>query len=149
MSDSKHRFSVLLIDSEPQFAGPVQEALIRMGCAVKHFLHPKEILPFGPAGASSLENFDLLITDVVMPYMNGRDLARFLRAKRADMKVLYTSAYSPDLLTSHGLLERGAAFLGKPVELQALLGKVQQMLHPAPVHYQGNWAANGNWATNN
>ena len=61
----------------------------------------------------TVENIDLLLTDVVMPRMDGRQLADWLSAKHAAIKVLYCSGYSYKSRSQHGVLESGAHILHK------------------------------------
>ena len=70
----------------------------------------------------------LLITDVVMPRLSGRELAIRLAAKRQDLKVLYISGYTDDSIFRHGVLEGGMAFLQKPFNLKAIAQKVREVL---------------------
>jgi CheY-like chemotaxis protein len=70
----------------------------------------------------------LIITDVVMPGMSGRELADQLVAARPQVKVLYLSGYTEDTIVSEGAIESGKAFLQKPFTLQSLSRKVREVL---------------------
>lgn len=71
---------------------------------------------------------DLLITDVVMPGLNGGELAAILKAFRTDLKLLYISGYSNELVSDHGALASGAGLLEKPFATNSLLTKVRIVL---------------------
>jgi CheY-like chemotaxis protein len=81
----------------------------------------------GKAGAHR-GAIDLLVTDVVMPRMSGRDLARTLAGTRPDTKVLYVSGYTDDAIVHHGMLEPGLNFLQKPFTPATLAKKVREVL---------------------
>ena len=86
-------------------------------------------------GAEALEIVDrhptpihLMITDVVMPGMNGREVAQLACAKRKDLKVLFVSGYTGEAVFQHRLLEPGVAFLQKPFTPDALARKTREVL---------------------
>ena len=72
--------------------------------------------------------FDLLLTDVVMPGMNGRVLAEQLLPRQPGMKVLYMSGYTDSFIAGHGVLEAGTHLLHKPFTDDVLIRKVRQVL---------------------
>ena len=78
--------------------------------------------------ANSASPIDLLLTDVVMPGINGRVLAERLLPRYAAMKVLYMSGYTDSFIAGHGVLERGTSLIHKPFTEEALLEKVKEVL---------------------
>ena len=87
--------------------------------------------------AGSGVNFDLLLTDVVMPGMNGRVLAEQLLPRQPGMRVLYMSGYTDSFIAGHGVLEPGTYLVHKPFTEEELIRKAREVLdgrkRPAPV----------------
>ena len=70
----------------------------------------------------------LVVTDVIMPVMNGKVMAEWLKTTDPDLKILFTSGYTDDAIAQHGVLEAGVAFLSKPYAPATLARKVREML---------------------
>ena len=74
------------------------------------------------------DKIDLLLTDVVMPGMTGKEMASKLLVERPDMKVIYISGYSEDVIVHQGAVEPGVVLVQKPFTAEALLSKVREVL---------------------
>jgi len=89
----------------------------------------------GIAALSILEKkqtpFDLLLTDVIMPGMNGPDLANEMVLQYPDIKVMYISGYTNESLTSRGVLEEGVELIQKPFASSDLIRQVRTVLDEA------------------
>ena len=70
----------------------------------------------------------LLMTDVIMPAMNGRDLALMLMSRHTGLKILFMSGYTADVIAHHGVLDEGVHFLQKPFSINKLAEKVREVL---------------------
>jgi CheY-like chemotaxis protein len=96
------------------------------------------VLPFATgtqalAGAAAYPGeIHLLLTDVVMPQMNGRTLAERLCSQRPGVRVLYVSGYTDDVIGQHGVLEPGTFFLAKPFRMRQLATKLREVLGHGP-----------------
>jgi two-component system cell cycle sensor histidine kinase/response regulator CckA len=115
--------AVLLVEDEPSVRASGRRILERLGYRVVACASGKEALAVAEHG-----RFDLLLTDVVMPDMNGRELADRLLALQPDVAVLYTSGYTADVIGHHGVLDEGQEFVGKPYSPEALAQKVRFIL---------------------
>jgi len=73
-------------------------------------------------------NVDLLLTDVIMPGMNGMELAHTLKAKQSKVKVVFMSGYTDDVITHFGVLAPGEFFIQKPIIPSKLINKLKTML---------------------
>ena len=76
---------------------------------------------------------DMLVTDVIMPQMNGPELSRRLAAGQPGMKSLFVSGYTADAIGHHGLLEKGVHFLSKPFTTNQLAAKIREVLDGSTV----------------
>ena len=70
----------------------------------------------------------LLVTDVVLPQLNGRLMAEAIQRLRPHIRVLYSSGYTDDVIAHHGILEDGIHFIGKPYTAETLAAKVREVL---------------------
>ncbi len=75
-----------------------------------------------------IEEIDLLVTDVVMPGMNGRELSQLLTPERSSMKTLYLSGYTSDIIVKRGVLQEGVHLLQKPFSRDDLGKKIKDLL---------------------
>ena len=75
---------------------------------------------------------DLLLTDVVMPGMNGRELCELLRKRLPGLRTLYMSGYTDDIIADNGALCEGTSLIKKPFTVEGLAGKVRDVLNRAP-----------------
>ncbi|MBI3608687.1 MAG: response regulator [Nitrospirae bacterium] len=74
----------------------------------------------------------LMVTDVVMPSMSGRDLSERVRRSRPELKIVYVSGYTDNAIAHHGVLEEGLAFVQKPFTADTLVRKVRDVLDTSP-----------------
>jgi CheY-like chemotaxis protein len=117
--------TVLLVEDEEMVRHLVRETLDRAGYKVLDAGGPLEAQRLA---ASYRGRIHLLITDVVMPKIGGRELAETLMALRTDMKVLYMSGYTDWAVANMGVLSQEVAFLQKPFTPAALTEKVREVL---------------------
>lgn len=122
--------TILLVEDEETVRGLARTILTRHGYRVLEASSEGDALLICEQHEGDV---DLLLTDVVMPRMNGRELSERLRTMRPRMKVLFMSGYTDDLIVRHGALEEGLALLQKPITPAALTRKVREVLDsPAP-----------------
>jgi CheY-like chemotaxis protein len=115
---------IVLVEDEPAVAEVVRRMLQSVGYTVHVALAANDALRM----LAGLGKVDLLITDVVMPEMNGHELARTVARDYPGLKVLYASGYAEDILSQRGVDERRLHFLAKPFSVHGLLEKVQDVL---------------------
>ena len=117
--------TVLLAEDEESVRDLVRETLEGKGYKILACENADAALQMAAAHAGTI---DLLITDLVMPGMSGRELAKRLCALRPQTRVLYLSGYTEDVLAHPGMIEPGTVFLQKPFTLQVLARRVREVL---------------------
>jgi PAS domain S-box-containing protein len=116
---------VLLVEDEPSLLEMTQTVLEELGYAVIPGGDPEAALA---AYAARETDVDLLVTDVVMPGMNGKELAQRLKANRPQLQVLFMSGYTANSIVHHGVLEPDVHFIQKPFSMYELALKVREVL---------------------
>jgi CheY-like chemotaxis protein len=117
--------TVLLVEDEENVRLVARRVLEERGYTVLCASHGREALGVAAAQPAAI---DLLVTDVVMPEMGGRDLAARLTSLRPDLPVLFTSGYAADELGDHGVIGHDVAFVQKPFTPDALARAVREAL---------------------
>ncbi len=117
--------TILLAEDNDMVRNLTVHILERQGYAVLSGTNGTECLRLLADHAGPL---DLLITDVVMPDMNGKMLFERVATRCPGIKVLYMSGYTDDVIVQHGILEEGIAFIQKPFTVQSLAAKVREVL---------------------
>ncbi|MFO7751848.1 MAG: PAS domain S-box protein, partial [Desulfobacteraceae bacterium] len=117
--------TVLLVEDEPAILKLAGTILKRLGYKVLQTSSPIEAVSLAKEHTGEI---DLLITDVVMPDMNGRDLAERLLTGYPEMKILYMSGYTSNAIAHHGVLDEGVNFLQKPFSSRDLGIRVRRAL---------------------
>ena len=117
--------NIVLVEDEEHVRTIASLMLRRQGYTVHAF-------PDGPSAIAAVEtltgDLHLVITDVVMPRMNGQVLTQRLLELRPSMKVLFTSGYTANVIVHHGVLKEGVEFLAKPYSLERLARRVREVL---------------------
>jgi len=121
--------TVLVVEDEGQLRSLVRRALADLGYTVLVAANGLEALD---VAAEHQGPIHLLVTDVVMPHLSGRELAVRLAASRPDMRVLFISGYTEEAIARHGVLAPGTVFLQKPVTPDRLARMVRDILDGAP-----------------
>ena len=119
--------TILLVEDEDQLRVVARGILLRNGYHVLDARHGGEALLLCEKHEGTIH---LLLTDVVMPQMSGRELATRLSAIRPETRVLYMSGYTDEVIVHHRVLDAGITLLQKPLTPDVLLRKVREVLDP-------------------
>ena len=117
--------TLLLVEDEAAVRGSVRRLLERQGYTVVEARHGVDALKIVDAGAQPI---DLVLTDLVMPEMGGRELVERLRARQPALKVLYMSGYSERAVTVDGVMPPATGFMEKPFTLEQLTRRTREIL---------------------
>jgi two-component system, cell cycle sensor histidine kinase and response regulator CckA len=114
-----------VVEDEEMLRELVCASLKKKGYAVIEAKHGHDALALCEGHQGPIH---LLTTDVVMPALNGRELVERVAPMYPEMKVLFMSGYTEDVIIHHGVLEESMHFIGKPFTINILLRKVRQVL---------------------
>ena len=117
--------TVLFVEDEESVRELVRDYLRKSGYRV---LDAADGIQALAVAAAHIAPIHILVTDVVMPRLSGRELVTRITAARPELKILYISGYTDDSIFRHGVLEGGVAFLQKPFNLKDLTQKIRQVL---------------------
>lgn len=134
-SDAKHveitgSETILLVEDEEDILTMTTTMLERLGYTVLPASNPLDAVGIGKAQSNTI---DLIMTDVVMPGMNGRDLAKKIVELFPNVKSLFMSGYTANVIAHHGVLDQGVHFIQKPFSWQDLAIKVREVLEEAKI----------------
>ncbi len=117
--------TILLVEDEPSILRLTRMMLERMGYKVLAAGNPGEAIALAREHAGQIH---LLVTDVIMPEMNGRDLAKNILSTYPNLKRLFMSGYTAKVIAHHGVLDEGVNFIQKPFSRKQLGAKVREAL---------------------
>lgn len=124
---SANRRTILVVEDDPSVRGLVREIVESAGHSVLVASDGLDALRVAKHHAGVI---DLVLTDVIMPSMNGRDLVDRLATTRPDMDVLYMTGHREDAIAHQGVLEPGVSLIAKPFSRGDLLNRIESMLQP-------------------
>jgi two-component system, cell cycle sensor histidine kinase and response regulator CckA len=117
--------TILIVEDDQALRELAKNILANQGYKVFAAQNPEEVREICKTQGTKI---DLLLTDVIMPQMSGKDVAQMCTATIPTLKVLYMSGYTSDVIMHHGVLEEGLAFLQKPFTPVSLTAKVREVL---------------------
>ena len=117
--------TILLVEDEPAILNMATVMLEKLGYVVKAARTPGDAIMLASGHG---EQIQLLITDVVMPEMNGQELAKRILAIHPGLKHLFMSGYTANVIAHHGVLDKGVNFIQKPFSMEQLGDKVREAL---------------------
>ena len=121
-----------MVEDDAPILDLARRMLEHLGYTLLAAASPSEALRIAQARQDRIH---LLVTDVAMPEMNGKDLARQILSARPGLQCLFMSGHGADILAPHGILPPGVHFIQKPFSMAQLADKIRAILDvPAPLH---------------
>lgn len=121
----KGHATILLVEDEPAILDITSQLLVKQGYSLLTASTPGEAVRLAHEQSGTI---NLLITDVIMPEMNGKELATTLKILNPQIKCIFMSGYTADVIAKHGVLDEGVHFIQKPFSLQNLAATVRDVL---------------------
>lgn len=118
--------NILLVEDDVQLLNVCKEILEGLNCRVTAINSPTEAVSYIK---NETDNIDLLLTDVVMPEMTGKELASHITVVKPNIKVLFMSGYTADVIAHKGVLEAGINFIHKPFSSQSIADKIREVMN--------------------
>ncbi len=117
--------TILVVDDDANIRRLIADVLTALGYTCLSAADGDEALEIGKKQMAAI---DLLLTDVVMPGMNGRALAEAMKALKPGLRVVFMSGYTENTITHYGILDQGLHYLAKPVTPPELARKIRSVL---------------------
>ncbi len=114
-----------MVEDEESVLEAAKKMLQRLGYSALAARRPNEALGLALSHPGDIH---ILLTDLVMPQMNGRELAGRIKSLRPDIKVIYMSGYTAEAVSRYGILEQGVNFIQKPLTKIVLANKLRALL---------------------
>jgi two-component system cell cycle sensor histidine kinase/response regulator CckA len=121
--------TILLVEDDDMVRNYASQILIKLGYNVFQHSCSEDAVAFVK---SSPQHIHLLLTDVILTGMNGKALSITLKHIRPEIKTLFSSGYTADIIAERGIIEKGIAFIGKPYSSIALAKKIREVLDTDP-----------------
>jgi PAS domain S-box-containing protein len=118
--------TILLVEDEDSLLKLTSEMLTELGYTVLEAKLPSEAL--GLCAPNKNRKIDMILTDIIMPEMNGKEMSDRILEERPGIPVLFMSGYTADVIASKGILEKSVSFIQKPFTLQVLGQKIHEIL---------------------
>jgi CheY-like chemotaxis protein len=125
--------TILLVEDEPAILALTETMLVYLGYTVLSANTPTEAIHLAK---SYIGQIQLLFTDVIMPEMNGRDLAGHIMPLHPHLKVLFMSGYTANVIAHHGVLDHDVQFIEKPFSKKDLATKIRLVLNGLDVQWR-------------